>query len=286
MLGTPGDFSRGASSLGSKFSQAPWIQVQPFNLKQWAGCYWESTGSLIAWRAQRRGEAYGIWVLPDWKSSWAGFWGIVFMDSGFPCVFQTLLKLWELLHWSDHNWLVQDRTSNHCLICSHGAQQSQWSCLSGLSNTICCVKWHCKSHTTHPRKHHTTSPNTTMRSWKLTHTSHSSPRTGNDVPASQWGETLSLHMSTPFLHPDYSTAHPCRKPLLQSGVWKKDTNLDNTVVLLLHQEDKQLRSMVKAPVSTLLPSVSREQDWMPHTQFLSNKTSCTAMQYAIISCFY
>lgn len=67
---------------------------------------------------------------------------------------------------------------------------------------------------------------------------------------------------------------------------KKDTNLDNTVVFLLQQEDKQLQSMVKPPVSTLLLSVSRQQDWMPHTQFLSNKTSCTAMQYAIISCFY
>lgn len=33
-------------------------------------------------------------------------------------------------------------------------------------------------------------------------------------------------------------------------------------------------------------SVSPEQDWMPHTQFLSNKTSCTVMQYTIIYCIF
>lgn len=72
---------------------------------------------------------------------------------------------------------------------------------------------HCKRHTIHPWRLHMTTPNPTLRSWKLTYTSRPSPRTGSNVPASQ-----SLHTRAPFLYPDYSTAHPCRKSLLQSGV--------------------------------------------------------------------
>lgn len=79
------------------------------------------------------------------------------------------------------------------------------------------VAGYCKRHTTHSWRHHTKSPAPHWGAEKAN--LHVSVQLQNrqHVPANQWRGALSPHTWGPFLYPDHSTAHPCRKPPLHSS---------------------------------------------------------------------